>query len=48
MARWAAAWCLGHKAVHTCIPGFKDVQQLEGIFAGIDLVPDLHSIAFRE
>ena len=47
MAQWAIAWCLRHDAVSACIPGFKNVAQLESgaRAADLDMVSDTHSQA---
>ena len=37
MAEWAIAWSLKHDAVSTCIPGFKNIEQLESGAKAADL-----------
>ena len=37
MAEWAIAWSLVHDAVSTCIPGFKNIEQLESGAKAADL-----------
>lgn len=39
MAPWALAWCLGHPAVTSVLPGCKSVEQLESSVAAADLEP---------
>ncbi|MGI6777052.1 MAG: aldo/keto reductase [Acetivibrionales bacterium] len=50
MASWAMAWCLQHPAVSTCIPGFKNIKQLENgaSAADLDMVSDNHPLAVRK
>ncbi|MDF2922135.1 MAG: aldo/keto reductase [Paenibacillaceae bacterium] len=49
MAQWAIAWCLQHPAVSTCIPGFKNIEQLEAAAgaADLELVTDNHPAAWK-
>jgi len=49
MAQWAIAWCLRHDAVSTCIPGFKNIAQLESgaKAAELDMVSDKHPQAWE-
>ena len=50
MAQWAMAWCLQHAAVSACIPGFKNIAQLESgaRAADLDLVSDAHPQAWKQ
>ena len=49
MAEWAIAWSLKHAAVSTCIPGFKNIEQLESgaKAADLDMVSSEHPQAWK-
>lgn len=49
MADWAIAWCLQNPVVSTCIPGFKNIAQLESgaRAANLDMVSDKHPLAVK-
>ena len=49
MAEWAIAWSLKHDAVSTCIPGFKNIEQLESgaKAADLDMVSAEHPQAWK-
>jgi len=49
MAQWAIAWCLQHDAISTCIPGYKNIGQLESGAKAVDLdmVSDMHPQAWK-
>lgn len=49
MAEWAIAWSLKHDAVSTCIPGFKNIEQLESgaKAADLDMVSMGHPQAWK-
>jgi aryl-alcohol dehydrogenase-like predicted oxidoreductase len=47
VAQWALAWCLKHDAVSTCIPGFKNIAQLESGAAAAELVSGSHPLAWK-
>ena len=49
MAEWAIAWSLMHDAVSTCIPGFKNIEQLESgaKAADLEMVSDEHPQAWK-
>ena len=49
MAEWAIAWSLKHDAVSTCIPGFKNIEQLESgaKAADLDMVSTGHPQAWK-
>ena len=50
MAEWAIAWSLKHNAVSSCIPGFKNIEQLESgaKAAELEMVSDDHPQAWKE
>ena len=49
MAEWAIAWSLMHDAVSTCIPGFKNIEQLESgaKAADVEMVSAEHPQAWK-
>lgn len=46
-AQWAMAWSVKNPAVAACIPGFKNIAQLEGGAAASELVTDDHPLAVK-
>ncbi len=46
-ADWSIAWSVAHPAVSACIPGFKNLKQLESGARAAELVHDGHPLAAK-